>query len=203
MNVKGRVRTVVRRSETAQSAYEARKNRARKDVLKQIVPHGGVGAELGVHKGHLTPHLIDWLSPEKLYVVDPWYLLEPRWEWAAGDQSTVNAVSRVVRRIRPHLECGTAELVIADDRDFLAALDDNALDWVYLDSSHMYDHTVQELELLVRKVKDGGVIAGDDWQSNPDHRHHGVCRAVREFVGAGRVDLTYSSDINHQWAVRV
>lgn len=196
-------RNILRRSETVQTVYEKRKNLGRKKVLTKLLPIGGVGAELGVHKGHLTPGLLSWFDPEILYVVDPWYLLESNWDWAAGDKSTVNAVARVVRRIRPALESGQAKLVIADDRDFLGGLEDNILDWAYLDSSHMYDHTLEELELLVNKVKRGGVIAGDDWQSHSGHRHHGVCRAVREFEDSGRLKLFYSDDSNHQWAARV
>ena len=69
-----------------------------------LIPSGGVGAQLGVHKGHLTPGLIEWLEPDTLYVVDPWYLLGPKWEWAAGDKSTVNALARTIRRIRPAIE---------------------------------------------------------------------------------------------------
>ncbi|KRD17841.1 hypothetical protein ASE48_25520 [Mycobacterium sp. Root265] len=164
---------------------------------------GGVGAELGVHKGHLTPFLVNWLTPKKLYAVDPWYLLGPTWEWAAGDKSTVNALARTIRRLRPSIEVGQVEVIVRDDLVFLSDLADGALDWVYLDSSHMYDHTVKELELLLRKVKSGGIIAGDDWQPDPSHRHYGVCQAVREFESAGRLSVIYANSSNHQWASTV
>jgi len=197
------IRQFVRRSETIQGAYERHKNSRRRDVLISLIPPGGVGAELGVHKGHLTPGLIEWLKPETLYVVDPWYLLGPTWDWAGGDKSTVNGLATTVRRIRSALETGQAKLVVDDDLEFLSGLADGALDWVYLDSSHMYEHTMQELELLVRKVKKGGVIAGDDWQPDPENRHHGVCKAVREFEAADRLEIFYADSGNHQWATRV
>ena len=194
---------LVRRSEKVQDLYEGYKNRRRRDVLSSLIPTGGVGAELGVHKGHLTPMLMQWFKPTMLYVVDPWYLLGPQWDWAAGDKSTVNALATTIRRLRPALETGRAEVVVADDLVFLAGLEDHALDWVYLDSSHMYEHTTKELELLTRKVKPGGVIAGDDWQPDPSHSHHGVCRAVSEFHAAGRLELSYANGDDHQWAARV
>jgi len=200
---KQRLRRIVRRSETIQDTYERIKNRRRKDVLVSVIPPGGVGAELGVHKGHLTPLLLQWLEPKKLYVVDPWYLLGPSWEWAAGDKSTVNALARTLRRIRSGLETGQAEVVVSDDLKFLADLPDGALDWVYLDTSHMYDHTLKELDLLVHKVRHGGIIAGDDWQPDPGNRHHGVCKAVREFHAASRLELFYENASNHQWAAKV
>jgi len=197
------LRRFVRRSETVQDLYEWYKNARRKNVLISLIPQGGVGAELGVHKGHLTPGLLEWLQPKLLYVVDPWYLLGPTWEWAAGDKSTVNGLARTLRRIRPALETGQARVVVDDDLAFLAGLEDGALDWVYLDSSHMYDHTLKELELLVRKVKPNGVIAGDDWQPDPANRHHGVCKAVCEFEAAGRLKVFYADAANHQWGARL
>ena len=193
---------LARKFDTVQDVYEGHKNRLRRRILPQLIPVGGVGAELGVHKGHLTPGLIEWLRPAHLYVVDPWYLLGPTWDWAAGDRSTVDGLRSVIKRLKPHLESGLAEVVIADDRLFLADLDDAALDWVYVDSSHAYEHTLQELELLVTKVRPGGVIAGDDWQSDPDNRHHGVCKAVREYAAAGRIELFHSDDQTKQWAAR-
>jgi cephalosporin hydroxylase len=63
-------------------------------------------------------------------------------------------------------------------------MSDGHLDWAYVDSSHAYDHTLKELRLLARKVNASGVIAGDDWREDPSHRHHGICRAVREFITA-------------------
>jgi SAM-dependent methyltransferase len=197
------IRRILRRSERIQDAYERHKNGRRGTVLKSLIGPGGVGAELGVHKGHLTPCLVRWLEPKKLYAVDPWHLLGPTWEWAAGDKSTVNALARTIRRLRPAIETGQVEVVVLDDLTFLAGVADGAFDWVYLDSSHMYDHTVQELELLVRKVKPGGIVAGDDWQPDPDHRHHGVCKALREFEAEDRLLYLYADPSNHQWAFRV
>lgn len=201
--IKGLARTTLRRSERIQDAYERYKNHRRREVLKSVIPAAGVGAELGVHKGHLTSFLVDWLNPKKLYAVDPWYLLGPTWEWAAGDKSTVNALARTIRRLRPAIETGQVEVVVQDDLVFLSELPDGALNWVYLDSSHMYDHTVKELELLIRKVKPGGIIAGDDWQPDPQHRHYGVCKAVREFESAGHLNLIYTDSSNHQWASKI
>ena len=78
-----------------------------------------------------------------------------------------------------------------------------SLDWVYLDSSHAYQHTVEELALLRRKVRPGGVIAGDDWQPDPSHPHHGVHRAVMELVSSGSCEVLYADAGDQQWAIRL
>jgi hypothetical protein len=197
------VAQVARKFDVIQSVYEKRKNRDRGPALGAVIPRGGVGAELGVHKGHFTPTLMRELEPAQMYVVDPWYLLGARWEWAAGDKSTVNALRRVLNVLRTQLEAGVATIVIADDRTFLRGLEDSTLDWVYVDTSHEYQHTREELKLLLRKVKPGGIIAGDDWQSSESHRHHGVCRAVSESVTAGDLTLLFADDRSKQWVTQV
>lgn len=193
---------LARRIEPLQALYERSKNRRRAPQLAEHIAVDGVGAELGGHKGQFSRVLVDKLRPSRFYVVDPWYLLSPSWDWAGGDRSTVNGLRRTLRAMRSELESGVVSVVIGDDREFLAGLPDAHLDWAYIDTSHAYAHTIDELVLLREKVRPGGVIAGDDWQSAPDHPHHGVARAVREQCEAGGLTFLFADDRTHQWAVR-
>jgi hypothetical protein len=170
--------------------------------IDQVLPKGGIGAELGVFKGAFSPVLFERARPRRLHLVDPWYLLTAEWTWGAGDPSTVRALRRILKRWQPQIEDGSVVVNVGDDRHVLASFDDGYLDWAYVDSSHAYGHTVDELRLLDRKVRPGGVIAGDDWQPDPDHRHHGVYRAVLEFTQTHPYEVLYTSDVDHQWALR-
>jgi SAM-dependent methyltransferase len=180
---------------------EARSARTRGPVLEQILPKGGVGAELGVFKGRFSPVLLRVSAAEQLHLIDPWYLLTPEWHWGTGDRSTVNAVRRIKRRFRRQIEEGRVQVHVGRDLDVLSTFADSTFDWVYLDSSHAYEHTVQELDLLHEKVKPGGVIAGDDWRPDPEHPHHGVHRAVNEFVDRRGYEVVYADADNRQWAI--
>jgi len=84
----------------------------------------------------------------------------------------------------------------------LPTFPDRYFDWVYVDSVHVYEHTRLELEILSQKVKEGGLIAGDDWIEDPEHPHHGVSRAVREFVATAQAELVYANGDDLQWALR-
>jgi Methyltransferase domain len=181
---------------------ERTRNELREEFLRRTIPANGVGAELGVFKGTFTRTLLETTRAKKLYIVDPWHRLGARWDWAAGDRSTINALRRILHEHRDNLVTGRLELVIDTDLAFLERLEDGALDWAYVDTTHEYEQTKAELDLLQRKVKPDGVIAGDDWQPNPSHRHHGVCRAVREFVAMRPFELFYSSENDFQWAIR-
>jgi hypothetical protein len=83
---------------------------------------------------------------------------------------------KVLRRRMPN-----RFIEVTSSYDWLAGQADESLDWVYLDSTHSYQGTKQELALLKRKLKDRGLILGDDWQDE-GHMHHGVCVAVNEFL---------------------
>lgn len=174
----------------------------RTPFVRTVIPKGGVGAELGVFRGHFSSVLHQHAEPIRLHLIDPWYLLTPEWHWGTGDRSTVNAVRRILKQWKSEIEDGSVVVHIGDDRDVLWSFDDESLDWAYIDSSHAYEHTLDELRILDAKLRPGGVIAGDDWHPDPSHRHHGIHRAVCEFAADRGFDLVYADEADHQWAIR-
>ena len=192
-----------RKLNSVEALLARRRGSRRAKFLEQMIPKGGVGAELGVYKGHFTRFILDVVAPERLHLIDPWYLLGERWRWADGNQSTIEALVAILRTYAAELTCGTVILHVGDDLEVLLTFPDSYFDWVYLDTTHSYGHSVKELELLGVKVKAGGVIAGDDWQTDPAHIHHGVCSAVREFIAREPYDLIYANETDKQWAIRL
>ena len=182
---------------------ERRRNAERAEVLSQWIQPGGVGAELGVFQGRFSRTLLDTTQASKLHLIDPWYFLTPAWHWGWGSRSTVDAVIGVLSDFKPEIETSRVLVHVADDRAVLRTFPDGYFDWVYIDSSHQYAHTCDELEILVHKVKAGGLIAGDDWRPDPAHRHHGVYRAVQERLAAGIFTLAGADEATAQWAVRL
>lgn len=172
-------------------------------VLERVIKPGGVGVECGVYKGEFSLALLERLAPSRLYLIDPWYLVTREWHWGEGDRSTVSALCNILRRFEDELVSGRVMLRIDDDLVALAQFPDHHLDWAYVDSTHQYARTVQELELLRRKVRPGGIISGHDWQPDPGHKHHGVCKAVREAVDRGEFELVLVDEPTIQWAVRL
>lgn len=54
---------------------------------------------------------------------------------------------------------------------------DGSLDMVYIDAIHLYDWVKQDIELWLPKLREGGIISGDDYNMEE------VRRAVDEFGG--------------------
>lgn len=170
--------------------------------LESVLPKGGIGAEVGVHKGYFTSVLLAVAEPERLHIVDPWYVLGREWNWGAGDRSTVNALTRIMKRLETELAEGRVVLHIGDDLEILPDFEPGTFDWMYFDTTHTYEQTCKELRLAETLIKPEGLICGDDWRDDPAHAHYGVRVAVEEFCAERDFRLAYASADDRQWAIR-
>lgn len=192
----------LRRWEYLDRAIAQKSKEDRIQFIEEILPKNGIGAELGVFKGHLSPILLKHTNATKLHLIDPWYFLTAHWRWAFGNQSTVDSLIKVLQTFKKEIEDQRIIVHVGDDRQILETFPDRYFDWVYIDSSHAYQHTKQELQILDSKMKDKGIIAGDDWQPKPSHKHHGIFKAVNEFLASEKYRLVYSNKDNLQWAMK-
>ena len=183
-----------------QSYHQAIKIRL--PFIQRYIPRKGVGAELGVLKGEFSKILWKYAEPQRLHLIDPFYLLTSHWDWVDGDKSTVSAARKVLKNFQKEIEKGQIIVHIEDDLQVLKSFPDGYLDWVYLDSSHTYAHTLKELDLLKHKLNENGIICGDDWHSNVDHRHYGVAKAVKEFAAKNKYVIQYTGTEDFQWAIK-
>jgi len=191
-----------RRWEYIDNIYEVNSKDRMIDFIQQVLPKNCIGAEIGVFKGHLSPILLENTKASKLHLIDPWYFFKTHWNWAQGNQSTIDALRKILLDFKEEIENGRVKVHVGDDRQVLLTFPDQYFDWVYIDTTHQYEHTKQELQILASKVKDDGIISGDDWRPDPNHHHHGVYKAVNEFIADGKYSIIYSNDKNLQWAIK-
>lgn len=180
------------------SRRPVRRNR----FLRSLGIQGGMGAEIGVQKGLFSHALLHTLRPKQLHLIDPWYLLGEEWEWATGSKSTRKALANIRHWFQREIASERVVVHVGLDEAVLPTFPDGFFDWVYLDTSHSYDQTKQELAILAHKVKRSGVILGDDWFSEPSHSFHGQYLAINEFVDEGAYQFVYANNTDHQWAIR-
>ncbi len=180
-----------------------RMKRRRAAFLKSVIPEGGVGAEIGVQRGLLTHVLMHVLQPRKLHLIDPWYKLGREWTWAIGNKSTTQALANLMCSFEEELASGRIEIHVGFDQEILPQFQDGYFDWVYLDTSHTYEDTRAELQLLKRKTRLDGIIAGDNYEKNPAHAFHGVFKAVEEFIAAEDYEhMPSDHPMESQFAIR-
>ena len=82
----------------------------------------------------------------------------------------------------------------------LAKFPDMYFDWVYLDTSHDYESTRQELELCRAKVKANGSLTGHDYVTGywVGHCRYGVIEAVHAFCIQYDWEMIYLTHETHR-----
>lgn len=77
----------------------------------------------------------------------------------------------------------------------IAELEDNSVDFAFIDACHEYEFVKRDIETMLPKMKKGGIISGHDmnWQ------HPGVVQAVKEAF-EGRFTYDETEDV---WTVQL
>jgi hypothetical protein len=92
------------------------------------------------------------------------------------------------------------EVIVDYSENFLRGVSNGFFDFVYIDASHRYEATLNELHLAYPKVKKGGFLFGDDYDPDTASRQHGVYRAVNEFAIEQKLALILNQ--TRQWGLR-
>lgn len=172
---------------------------------------GGTVAEVGVAKGDFSQDILEIAKPDHLILIDYWkegkrgHGLAPGSGAKAG-QDTVSDFDHVKSRFSKEIETGTVRLLRDWSWDGLAHLEDNSLDWVYIDAAHNYDSVRKDLEATLPKLKPGGIVSGHDYVRWGRFGYRcGVIEAVAEFCvdqNFKLVGLTFERQYPPSYALR-
>jgi len=175
------------------------KNRKREEICR-LFSKRAVGAEIGVFCGEFARLLAKAAEPSCLYLIDPWWEVQGEvYSNRSDHMKTRDAHQRTLDRMKWWLEKGIARVLVQRSQEALAAMPDESLDWAYLDASHDYAQTREELALLARKVKRSGIIAGHDFNTR---RHRGVFLAIVDFLEDNpQYEIVYIDNFD-QWAIQ-
>lgn len=173
-------------SEAPAKGKKARKDDIRRRMLRSM-PKGGTVVEIGVWRGEFSKTILKVLEPARLILVDPWHHNEDPDQTdalaARAGRDQMDAIYQsVVKRYRKEIESGQVEVIRAFSGDAIPTLADGSVDFAYIDGDHSYEGVRADLEAILPKLAERGVVACDDY-----HRRgwwkNGVIRAVNEFVG--------------------
>jgi len=164
-----------------------------KEELYSLFPKNGVGAELGVCQGNNALLLYNCAQPLSLYLIDIWEKDELTYKHHPP-RLYYDDWMIMVRNKLPH---DNVHLVKQDSISWLNSIPDDFLDWIYIDSSHTYDHVRVEYSKAIKKVKKGGIISGHDFYCHPTAWKTAVIRAVLNQVQNNNLLLTHITS-NHE-----
>lgn len=154
--------------------------------LAELLPKGGLGAELGVLDGLNAQAFYRRAQPDALHLVDLWAgTMRPHREIDGHWQEQViegeAAYAAVQQRFAEPIAAGKVRLHRMDTIAWLAAEPASSLDWIYLDSCHDDFHVMRELHQAYRVVRNGGWICGHDYTAVCPGVVSAVDRFCRQF----------------------
>ena len=155
-----------------------------------------MGLEIGVHLGNFSQQVLDVVHPAKFHLVDPWmYVADDEYKGSlyGGGKSDGQIMmdqrfDQVQQRFRSEISRDIVTIHRASSEDAVGVFSDEYFDWIYIDGNHLYEFVKRDLDLYSSKVKDGGIIAGDDY-GFPGWWNDGVTQAVDEFLSAGHAEM--------------
>ena len=169
-------------------------------IISQLkkVPHAK-GAEVGVFKGIFANRLLKNLPGIKTYYcIDPWeHDKEYKKTLRVNSNEMKTTPENAYRAFLRNTKSWDHKRVVLrmTSMKALSHIEDNSLDWVFLDGNHLYKYVREDMIGWSKKLKVGGLLSGHDYFDKVKHlrkKPFGVARAVREllpkkheFSGAG------------------
>jgi hypothetical protein len=148
--------------------------------------------EIGVHKGDNSSEFLAELPIKQAWLVDPWSETSPA-GYNDNTQADWDALhASVTKRYAAYDNVEILRMMSAE----AAPLVPNDLDLVYIDGDHSYEGIVTDLQCWYPKVREGGILSGDDY-TNLDVRE-----AVTKLVAVLQLNLRVSPETTQWWLVK-
>ncbi|HTW54042.1 MAG TPA: class I SAM-dependent methyltransferase [Stellaceae bacterium] len=134
---------------------------ARDDVLAAInfLQLKGTFVEIGTFTGEFADHICRFTQFGKLFCVDPYTQYE-KYEDGINSMDMDHLFLEAKNKVARYGE--KVEFLRQFSVDAAKKFSDNSLDFVYIDGNHQYDFVYQDLEAWYPKVRQGGLLCGDD-----------------------------------------
>lgn len=146
------------------------------DYCSTFLQPNPVIAEVGVAEGWYSEKLLSVLNPETCYLIDTYQ--------HTSVYSIYSASSHYPYILKKFKDIPKVKIIKNLSWDGLSTLEDNSLDYIYIDADHSYSSVKKDIEVAYRKVKSGGIIHFNDYTvfSVYENIHYGVSLAVNEFL---------------------
>lgn len=133
----------------------------RNELITNIVSniHNGVFVEIGTHEGMFAELILNNSVGSNLYCIDP-YIKYNEYEDAINNITGDNLYNKVYHNLKT--KYGKRVEIIRDfSNKAVNSIPDN-IDFLYIDGNHQYKYVIDDLNNYYSKVKNGGIIVGDD-----------------------------------------
>lgn len=117
------------------------------------------GAEIGVLQGAYSKVLLDTIPDLELLGVDAWTFYHTYHDFRRQKQlDEFKADSKKVYDQYPK-----ARMMQAWSMDAVKTVEDNSLDFVFIDGNHAFEYVANDIAEWSKKVRPGGIVSGHDF----------------------------------------
>ena len=123
-------------------------------------------AEVGVFRGHFAEQVLkDCESIDQYYMIDPWRHLD---DWNKPANRSDREFTEIKNEALSRTEFASDKRIILQGKttEVSSEIPDDSLDFVYIDGDHTLRGIAIDLIRMWPKIKEGGVVAGDDFCSS-------------------------------------
>ena len=161
--------------------------RKRHDWLANVIQHNDwkVGAEIGVNVGGTTQFILRENPQLFLFAVDNWGEMENN-GITKKNKKRFLIFHHAIRDLKSRVS-----ILEGTSWEMAEKVEDQSLDFIFIDASHQYEHVVKDIKAWTPKLKPEGVIAGHDIH------FEGVLKALNEFI-----PKWVDTSVDHVWYAR-
>lgn len=143
-----------------------------------------IGCELGVHVGSNVVYFFENLpNIKKLIAIDPYLPYDDRVVGGVLVTQEMQNHTKWLFEENTKEYADRIELISKTSDDACSLIEDNSLDYIFIDGDHNYSAVIKDVRNYYSKVKSGGIFAGHDIQCID------IQRALIEFCGEINFDV--------------
>lgn len=179
------------------------KGLVREDMYRLFAEVGfTTGVEVGVEKGKNAQTMFEIIPNLKLYGVDP-YKQHPQASYIYHAQVrhwNEHYLQNVKEQCLKRMQDRNFTLLQDFSDDAAKKVEDNSVDFVYIDADHSYDFVMQDIIVWQRKIRKGGIISGHDYFYDNDKsgRRAKVTQAVNDYTNIHNIKFFITDEIHSQ-----
>ena len=157
--------------------------------------------EVGVYQGYYSIILNKIMTPSKFYLIDT-FNVDDTWTQQFKKENHLDYIKEKFNQYN------NIEIIQSLLWYGLKQIEDNKLDYCYIDASHAYEDVKQDIEITYNKIKSGGIIQFNDYTNYSicENLKYGVFDAVNEFIIKYKpriIGLSLANQGYHDLAVQI
>lgn len=134
--------------------------------------------EVGTKEGRTTSFVLEHCPMVKVIGIDPWSQMVKDDDVNGGETYEQWDFKEIEREFWKCVEPWKSRLTFMrrTSRDSASKVEDGSQDIIFIDAAHDYDSVLEDISLWTPKIREGGILAGHDFQ----HSFPSVMEAVAD-----------------------